>query len=99
MTQSEKDRETAQKVVNKFLSKMNVELGGTVTEDLLEQFKEDFIQRLVEKKPFVCKCDHAPDELFFQRMRGLEELTPYFSFKLSILIFWKTGAVHDQSFD
>ena len=93
MSQEERDRETAQKVVNIFLRKMNVTVNETVTENLLEQFKEDFIKKLVERKPLAFLCDHAPDALFFQGLRGLKELAPFFSFKLSMIIFWKTGSI------
>lgn len=98
MTQEQRDQETARKAVNVLMRNLDLPEDAAISEDVLEQFKEDFINKLIERKPFVLFCDHAPDA-FFQGMRGLDELTPYFSFKLSMIFFWMRGIIRDTRFE
>ena len=88
-------KETAEKVADIWLEKLNISM---VDEDVLEQFRKQVVDKLVQREPFAMLCEYAPD-IFFYGLEGLEELTPYFLFKASVIIYWNTGKVKFCDFD
>ena len=86
----ERDRKTAQKAANVVVKELKRKVRGKVGENVL-------IMKLLERKPFSMLCDKSPD-IFFHGLRGMEELTPYFSFRLSMIFSWQTGGVEVEKF-
>lgn len=93
----ERDRKTAQKAADVVVKELKRKVRGKVGENVLVEFKEDLIKKLLERKPFSMLCDKSPD-IFFHGLRGMEELTPYFSFRLSMIFSWQTGGVEVEKF-
>ena len=58
--------------------------------EILDSFEEAFIRKLLEKKPVALLFSKSPD-ISIMGLEGLKELTPYFSFRMSIVFDWNVG--------
>ena len=90
---------TAQKVAKALTKQLTIQITKKTKGDkrkrrellgLLAPFEKAFIEILIQKKPVALLFSNYPDVLLLG-LAGINELTPYFSFKMSVVFDWSVG--------
>ena len=90
---------TAQKVAKAVTNQLTIQITKKTKGDkrkrreilgLLAPFEKVFIEILIQKKPVALLFSNSPD-IILLGLAGINELTPYFSFKMSVVFDWSVG--------